>query len=356
MDFSKKPVSVTVFILIFSLFISVLPFSPVNAAQDFWTGKRSTPHYGFSEFITAGVVNGKIFAFSNAYNYEYDPITDSWTENTPMPTPRTFFGLVVHENKIYILDKTGVLEVYNAETDTWETKTSMQPITSTIKHVSVVQGKLHVIEGNIHYIYDILADSWSNGTSVPVLSSGYVLKTDLDGKIYFFTKNTTQIYDLQSDTWSFGTPMRDYGYIPNNPVATTGVFAPKRIYFFGGIVHGFEYSDKTVIYDPQTDTWTTGANMPTARAAPTYAVLNDTIYVMSGMTSLHYRTSANEKYTPIGHIPEFSSWIILPFFVLITLVLLSSKNKLEKMNDVHNHGMPVPKHSISNSRKETENE
>jgi hypothetical protein len=213
-----------------------------------------------------------------------------------------------------------------------------------------------VIEGNIHYIYDILADSWSNGTSVQILSYGYVLKTELDNKIYFFTKNSTQVYDPQSETWSFGTPMRDYGYIPNNPVATTGAFAPKRIYFFGGIVHGFEYSDKTLVYDSQTETWTTGANMPTARASPPCAVLNDTTYVMGGWTSLHYKTSVNEQYTPIGYIPEFSSWIILPFFVLITLVLLSSKNKLEKMNDVHNHRMPVPKHSISNSRKETENE
>jgi hypothetical protein len=133
--------------------------------------------------------------------------------------------------------------------------------------------------------------------------------------------------------------MRDYGYIPNNPVATTGAFAPKRIYFFGGIVHGFEYSDQTLIYDPQTDTWTAGAKMPTARASPTCAVLNDTIYVMNGMISVHSRTSANEQYTPIGYIPEFSSWLVLPFFVLATITLFSTKNKLKK--------------SIITSRKET---
>ena len=333
MVFTEKAVLFTIVVLIFLIFISIIASSPVNASQDFWTGNTRVPDTEFSEPIKAGAVNGKIFVISKSRNSEYNPITDTWTKKTPMPTPRTSFALAVHENKIYILDKSGVLEVYNPETDNWQTKTPMPPITSGINYVNVVQDKIHVIEGNIHYIYDILADSWStNGTSVPILSSGYVLKTDLEKKIYLFTKNTTQIYDPQSDTWNFGTPMRDYGYIPNNPVATTGVFAPKRIYFLGGIVHGFEYSDKTLIYNPQTDTWTTGANMPTARASPTCAVLNDTIYVMGGWTSLHYKTSVNEQYTPIGYIPEFSSWIILPFFVLATIALLSSKNALEKMN------------------------
>ena len=336
MVFSKKAGSFTVVILIFSIFISILTFSPVTATQDFWMRKSGVPYGEFSEYYKAGVVNGKIFVISKSYTQEFNPITDSWTTKTPMPTSRTFFGLAVHQNEIYIIDDSGVLEVYNPETDNWETKEPMPPINWQINYVNVVQDKMHVMEGNVHYIYDFLLDSWSvNELSMPISPSDNVLKTDLDNKIYFFTKNTTQIYDTQTDTWSLGTPMRDYGYLPNNPVATTGVFAPKRIYFFGGMETLFEPSDKTLIYNPQSDTWTSGTRLPTPRYIPACAVMNDTMYVMGGMLSAHSKTRANEQYTPIGYIPEFSSWIILPFLALAKIALLSSKNRLEKMNHDH---------------------
>ena len=52
-------------------------------------------------------------------------------------------------------------------------------------------------------------------------------------------------------------------------------------------------------YDPATDTWTTKANMPTARAAFSTSVVNGKIYVIGGdAPHLEPLTSTVEEYDP----------------------------------------------------------
>ena len=38
------------------------------------------------------------------------------------------------------------------------------------------------------------------------------------------------------------------------------------------------------VYDPETDSWTFGANMPTYRISLGFALVNDTLYAIGGMT------------------------------------------------------------------------
>ena len=116
----------------------------------------------------------------------------------------------------------------------------------------------------------------------------------------------------------------------------TGLLAPKRIYVFGGTLnyyfrYGFSSAlDLNQVYDPETDMWTIGTPMPTSRGKFGVAVVNDEIYAIGGHNSTEWVNvvSANEKYTPIGYIPEFPSWIILPIFVTATLSALIIKKKL----------------------------
>jgi hypothetical protein len=87
--------------------------------------------------------------------------------------------------------------------------------------------------------------------------------------------------------------------------ATTGLFAPKRIYVIGGLQNSYGLNI-TQVYDPQTDSWTTGASMPTARYNLGSAVINDTIYAMGGVLLPPYAfpkepLTTNEVYLPFGY-------------------------------------------------------
>ena len=271
---------------------------------------------------------------------------DSWTTMEPMPTARNGFGVAVVDGKIYaiggITTGTEVVdnnEVYDSLTDTWETKKSVPSIVESFG-IAVCNNRIHVIGGGsgfsvaphevFHVVYDPATDTWTTGTPIPTPAYTYASAV-LDNKIYVIGRYT-QIYDTETDTWSYGATL------PTNVSsaaagATTGVFAPKRIYVFGGIT-GYgpvepNYINLTQVYDPETDTWTAATAMRDSRASVAVAVIDDELFVIGG-SSLYTYFAVNEKYTPIGYIPEFPSWVILPLLFVATLMVIICKKRLPK--------------------------
>ena len=249
-------------------------------------------------------MNGKIYVIGGDLNFEYNPDTDTWATKMPMPTPRGHFGIAVYQNRIYVMGdyvNSSANEVYDPATDTWATK---KPIplnenrTNSVKMASVINGKIHLLSPRTHDIYDVAADTWTTGKIMPFSLSG--ASTTFDDKIYVIVGNKTQIYNPESDSWSLGasSPV----FVSGAAVcATTGVVAPKRIYVFGGSTAFLEETNATQVYDPEADTWTLGASMPTTRAAAASAVVNDLIYVIGGGFGWGKTTDANEQYTPFGY-------------------------------------------------------
>jgi len=335
---------------------SVAPFlvPHINATEDSWTTMESMPTARSG--LGVAVVDGKIYAiggFTSNYlgtNEMYDPETDTWTTKASMPNPRRRFAIAVVENKIYIIggaDPNGfssVNQVYDPATDTWETLTSM-PSSRAELCANVIDGKIYVIGGSFHYywpepsnlteVYDPETDTWTTKASMPTTVYSCTSAV-IDNKIYVVPTNNIagwsgllQIYDSETDTWSYG---KDVPTITNVPVAaaTTGVYAPKRIYVMGG--YELPVTGLNQIYDPETDTWSLGTQMPTPRYNMGVAVVNDTLYAIGGYDdgSATPRTE-NERYTPSGYIPEFPTWI--PILLMLGIVAVASlvyKRKLCK--------------------------
>jgi N-acetylneuraminic acid mutarotase len=277
-------------------------------------------------------VNGKIYAIGglllhafNTYsgvNEEYDPATDTWVNRASMPTPRANFGIAVYQNKIYCIGgstskgvATGVNEVYDPSTDTWKTKNQM-PTPRQGLDANVVNGKIYLIGGDsganassVNEVYDSQTDTWTNKSSLPNAVSGYASAV-VNDKIYVIggsDKNLTQIYTPETDTWNNGAPIptTPKGYYPGGAGATTGVLAPKRIYVLGGSEAGLSGMslNTTLIYDPENDTWSNGAPMPTARSNIGVGVVDDILYAIGGVINWGSYTGANEQYIPIGYTP-----------------------------------------------------
>jgi N-acetylneuraminic acid mutarotase len=359
----KKSAFLLALLLLFSVVMPAFSVHLVGAVEDSWTSLEPMPtaRSGFG----VAVVEGKIYAIGGSngthrldVNEVYDPANDTWTTKTSMPTARSGPAIAVYQNKIYVIGGiigesdpttsgyTGVNEVYDPSTDTWETMESM-PTGSAYLDANVVGDKIYVICGVKHggvfpfqqyadenQVYDPSNDSWSTKTPIPIGNLGYSSAV-VDKKIYIIGAQLNQIYNPETDTWASETPSPTF-VLDAAAGATTGEFAPKRIYVVSGMDEDLDQrnvaSDLTQVYNPETDTWTTSTPIPTPRWSLGVAVVNDELYAIGGYDG-ETRLAVNEKYTPAEYIPEFPSWIILPMFLIVAVVAVTFKKRLRQSSE-----------------------
>jgi hypothetical protein len=145
---------------------------------------------------------------------------------------------------------------------------------------------------------------------LPYLNSGWsCTSTVIDNKIHVIGLSASEafhlIYDPKTDSWSSGA-LKGTAYA--STAATTGDNAPKRMYVFSADYTIWQLnppSITTMIYDPTSDSWTIGTSMPTERANVGVAVVKDQLYVIGGETlevgMNSVPSAANEQYTPDGY-------------------------------------------------------
>jgi N-acetylneuraminic acid mutarotase len=336
--------------LIGSCVVTSTYVSGASAVENTWMAKA--PMSSARAYLGVAVVNGTIYAIGGdqgsdignvslgtSMTYQvvnvteaYDPKLDLWVGKAQMPTARALFGTAVYQTKIYCIGgynglvkfigpeywnyKTeyydvAVTEVYDPATDTWQTKTSM-PTPRFSAATNIVDGRIYVIGGHtmsnlgltlsVNEVYDPETDSWitMSSPSLPVIGPGSAV---VDNKIYVLGVNqksgslVIEMYDPGNDSWSVGeaTPL---GYWAA-AAATSGLNAPKRIYFFT--------ENKTDVFDPSTNAWSVGTPPPTSRLIANVAVVDDVLYLIGGRTgqwgyiTMENPSTLNEAYTPIGY-------------------------------------------------------
>ncbi len=304
-----------------------------SAAENSWLDRPPMPD-AKSGFEIA-VVNEKIYVIGpDGTNEEYDSATLTWATKQLVPTPRSSFGIAVHQNKIYVVGGNvgydvstdspilcSLNEVYDPLTNTWESKKPM-PTNRSQLSANVVNDKIYLIGGrtggqystvNLNEVYDPETDSWTTKAPIPYPVVQYASAV-VDGKIYIMggqdefadpmNLGLVQIYDPSTDTWSFGAPMKNVVW-QAAAGATTGVWAPKRIYVFGGLPERSLYGTNTVqVYNPETGSWSLAASMPTPRYNLAVGVVNDTFYALGGSSFVNFQGTAyavSELYIPFGY-------------------------------------------------------
>jgi N-acetylneuraminic acid mutarotase len=210
---------------------------------DTWVYKSPMPTPR-SSFATA-VYRGKIYCIGGyltngtitGTNEVYDTATDTWENRAPMKTIRTSLEANVASSRIYLIGgyipafyttqnftATPINEAYDPATDSWSTNTPI-PIAVNGYASAVIDNKIYVIGGvsypeyNFNQIYDSGTDTWSQGSPSPEnMAYGPAAATtgiNARKRIYVYSQdynypeppNVNSVYDPVSGIWTSGALM-----------------------------------------------------------------------------------------------------------------------------------------------------
>jgi N-acetylneuraminic acid mutarotase len=292
-------------------------------------------------YCIGGEINNSLAVQTNEV---YDPSSDTWETKTPMPTARYGLTANVAKNKIYLISGlilpylhspiplSNVNEVYDPLTDSWTTKT---PIPSGFYGYSsaVVDEKIYVMGGagiqnsNLNQIYDTRTDNWRLGAPLPAqsyyASAGATSGIMAAKKIYVLggtgggISYSNQIYDPQNDSWSLGTR------IPTDRVYLAVAVLNDTVFAIGGDVNSgvLSYINASPINEQYKPSGYGIVNESSSTHSPSPSPMPTSILT----------PSPSQTIEPSPSIPEFPQWIILPWAMIMVFVAVSvSKRKTRK--------------------------
>src|SRR4030042_6233837 len=262
--------------------------------------------------LASAFLTGADFAFGEPL------VDDSWMSVSSVPTnANASMGVIPSFGNIWVAALNGELycfgginqhersgsyawydinEKYDTEIGNWTTITS--PLSTA---VVACRNKIYSI-GTPTQVYDPSTDTWSNRTSLPQ-PLAEVKPNVVEGKIYVISgakyatlggvviSDVTYVYDPELDSWS------TMASIPTPVEGYASAVLHGKIYIMGGAAISQSYSNWVVdlvqIFDPKTNQWTVGKPLPTgvyaAGACATSGLLApERIYVVGG----------NERYLP----------------------------------------------------------
>jgi hypothetical protein len=213
-----------------------------------------------------------------------------------------------NSNTIYL----PVVSDYSPVALSWTQRTSLLGWTTPLGGAAVAGGQIYDIvldasyDNSIHALaYDPTTDSWtlrpgsisSPGCCVPMAvasaTNGKIYAVDIDG-----SSPMTFEYDPSSDIWTTRAPIpAPAGYFGFGWVGATN----GKLYAIGGSSSANTGLATLLIYDPSTDTWSTGASLPTGVYLPSVAATSDgKIYVFGDVIGEIYGTTSGSwtSFTP----------------------------------------------------------
>jgi len=250
----------------------------------------------------------------------------SWTPQASLPTGRMFLAAAAVNGTVYAVGGADpnfhyltTVEAYDPVADAWTSKSPL-PTPRGSLGAGVINGVLYVVGGGdggnlaaAVEAYDPATDSWSPRAAVPTPRADAAV-TVVSGILYviggsacvppspgqscgWVTVGTVEAYDPNTDTWTTKASM---------PTARWGLGAATVngiVYAVGGQGSGSLLGLHAVeAYDPSSDSWSTRAPLPTARYSLGVGVIDGVLYAVGGDAYDNYNnrpTHVLEAYDPV---------------------------------------------------------
>jgi hypothetical protein len=275
---------------------------------------------------------------NSGFHYTGRFVGDSWSTRQPMPTERWLLAAATADDVIYTvgglekeLGKQASNEAYDPATNSWTTKAPM-PTARYLLGAAGLDGIVYAIGGADYDIdeawvtsaneaYDPATDSWTTKAPMPTAREGLAVAA-LDGLVYAIggrdgvsdlyegsPVSVVEAYDPETDSWSTRAPMP-------TPRERLGVGVMDGLLYAIGGRNGSGCGTWVEVYDPATDSWTARSPMLTDTELVGVAVLDDVIYAIGGQFGCS-RQVTNQAYSPETDRWQFRnplpshSWVVV---------------------------------------------
>ena len=245
----------------------------------------------------------------------------TWTALTPLPAPTegmTVGGVgntIISAYGVSSAAETNLTRLYNIASDSWSSGADAPlPARSQAASGDTTHARfLYVIGGASSGAvlpdlkrYDPVTDTWTPLASMLTARAGAVAAA-VDNNIFVIGGRlsaagpcnggpylaTVEKYDVDANTWSAVAPLPS----PRSDLAA--VAHGGKIFVFGGCSGTASFTGEVDMYNPETDTWTTGlAPMLTARASLVAGHSGQRVYAIGGWNGASL--DVNEVYDIAG--------------------------------------------------------
>jgi len=255
--------------------------SSTSSSTDAWSAIADYPDDVFDN--SAATLNGKVYSFGGGIDtgmeskaFAFDPAANAWSPLPDMPRGRAKPQIAATGGKLYVLGgwspDTGApvagVDVYDPATGAWSTVAgATNPAPRAAAGVGVVDGKVYLIGGCTDdsctpsantVVFDPAAGTFSTGTAYPqevawgscggigsrLYCAGGSGDADFSNGFSYDGSSWSPIADMPLDLWGSASS------------ASGGLLV-----MVGGVTGGSTaITNRTVAYDPASNTWSDGPN------------------------------------------------------------------------------------------------
>lgn len=272
-----------------------------------WSARAPLPNP--RNHLAGATVDGKIYAIGGQHNenentglqsdvHRFDPTTNAWTKMASLPKARSHIVSVVRDGQILVLGGTNPgntassdVTAYAPESNTWSKLPSL-PGGRKTSVAGLVNGVVYLTGGSLatSTYAGRFAARWETGPSMPV-ALGEVAGGRIGSTLYLVgeSSNATLALDLATGVWRSNLPVRPFVGHHHAAEVVNG-----KLYLLGGLGSG---AGKVQIYDPATNAWTLGTDMPFAAGSSSSALIGGRIYLAGGIIG-SVTTNRTARYDP----------------------------------------------------------
>jgi N-acetylneuraminic acid mutarotase len=260
-----------------ALFLIILATLGLSLQAQHWTQKSSLPsHTGVVSAISFSI-NGKLYVGGGYQNttsvhtfFEYDPITDTWTQKADMPDSIYGAGCFVLNGKGYATcgaDPALTTQVYcyDPATNRWQTK---NPFPGNARQSTLgfsLNGKGYMCGGFIGgsacgsdmWRYNDTTDTWAQMASIPGPGRNGTFYMIINGKAYVGLGSDASGSTWYSDFYYFNPDSNTYSRISDLPVPCGGCvnFVIGQTGYVGLGYTGYSFPSAIYKYDQVSNSW-----------------------------------------------------------------------------------------------------
>ena len=234
-----------------------------------WSSKANLPFYTETAVFTSAY--GKIYLMGGRMSstvtgslsfitniYEYNPLTDIWTQKCAVKVQKRNFASIFFKGKIYSVGgyASASVEIYDPLTDATASKNNL---TATMEggRLYVLDDMLYLLKGNLMYVYNETSDTWTDKS--PSGGKSFSLNCVVYNSLYavYTTSDRLNVpyiyrYSVADNKWSSYRTFAFYGTFKK----ITSI--NNKIYIFAG---SGDYADRLAEYMPSasdlsTENWT----------------------------------------------------------------------------------------------------